>query len=372
MTGTTIKMLFLRNYQDTLSDVQIELTSMVFKSLGWLYMAGLLSVVAAEMVTAYGAHASWMWPVAGFVLLTAIALISLINAFNWQAAKKLTPGRAYEWQAALGGLTLFFAAGLASLTLGAFMAQDTTGALVSMLAVFACCAGLRRVNGLLPWIARVSSLVMFIVLGFAAAVSIPSYGWGAAALIAYIAFQQWEAEGTKFILQVSKLRSSRRIFAGVDDDHLTGLAPPSQFMTSLELACHRRINVSILLLDIDNFHPLLERFGASMGDRLLQLAAARLQKVCRGSDMIARLDTDEFAILAQEPAGQNAANSLVERIHATLATPICIDDRAFKITVSIGICSPSEGQPEAADSIRAARKALHAARAKGGSCLAFA
>jgi diguanylate cyclase (GGDEF)-like protein len=372
MTGIAIKTMFDKNYPHKLGDVQIELTLMVFKNLKLSMMIGLMAIVLGEMLGAYKTGCYYEWALSAVLLLSLSAMVTLVNAFNRQASKKLSPGTAYAWQAGIGVTAIIFASAMAAANLRYFMLHNICGEFLSTVGVFATCIFIAGVAGLLPWVARVSSLIMFIVLGFAIADTLPPYGWEAAVFIAYVVYLQWEAEGTKFNLLLSTLRTGPRMPLVRDEDELTGLASPQQFMTSLQVACQRRGRFSVLLLDLDNFKPVLDQFGAPVADKLLQLVAARLQKLCRGSDLIARLDGDEFAILAHEPASQSASASLAERINTTLNAPFGIDNRSIQVSASIGIWIGEEGENSPDDVLRLAKDALDKAKAKDGNRLQFA
>jgi diguanylate cyclase (GGDEF)-like protein len=372
MTGIAIKTMFEKNYTQKLGDVQIELTLMVFKNLKLSMMIGLMAIVLGEMLGAYKTGCYYEWTLSAVLLLTLGTMITLVNAFNRQASKKLSPGTAYAWQAGIGVTAIIFSSAMAAANLRYFMLHNICGAFLSTVAVFATCIFIGGIAGLLPWVTRVSSLILFIVLGFAIADTLPPYGWEAAVFIAYVAYLQWEMEGTKFNLLLSTLRTGQRLPSTQEEDELTGLASQQQFMTSLQVACQRRGRFSILLLDLDNYKAVLDQFGAPVGDKLLQLVAARLQKLCRGSDIIARLNDDEFAILAHEPASQSASASLAERINTTLTAPFGIDNRSIQVSASIGIWIGDEGEKQPEDALRLAGDALDKAKAKDGNRLQFA
>lgn len=83
---------------------------------------------------------------------------------------------------------------------------------------------------------------------------------------------------------------------------------------------------AILFMDLDNFKPLNDEYGHTIGDLLLQEVAQRIKSCVRGSDTIARFGGDEFIVLLRdldqeyENANQQAL-LIAQKIHTSLADP---------------------------------------------------
>ena len=87
-------------------------------------------------------------------------------------------------------------------------------------------------------------------------------------------------------------------------DALTGLAN-RRLLTSVaehELARHRRADerVTVVMLDLDGFKLLNDRYGHAAGDEMLRNVAAGLVRALRGQDTVARLGGDEFCVIAPQ------------------------------------------------------------------------
>jgi diguanylate cyclase (GGDEF)-like protein len=100
-------------------------------------------------------------------------------------------------------------------------------------------------------------------------------------------------------------------------DPLTGLGNPRllrQRMT-YELARHRRFRrrLTVLVLDLDGFKQLNDRFGHVAGDEMLREVARQLERAVREQDTVVRQGGDEFCILAPE-TGFREAERLAERL----------------------------------------------------------
>jgi diguanylate cyclase (GGDEF)-like protein len=95
--------------------------------------------------------------------------------------------------------------------------------------------------------------------------------------------------------------------------------------------------VAVLLIDLDNFKSINDRFGHAFGDRVLQIFAATARNAVRGSDFVGRLGGEEFAVVLHGLARERAA-SVAERIrNAFAAEAERIEGRKVGATVSIGL-----------------------------------
>lgn len=116
-----------------------------------------------------------------------------------------------------------------------------------------------------------------------------------------------------------------------------------------------RAGVAVLLLDLDGFKQVNDRFGHATGDAMLSEVATRMQAVVGQSGVVARLGGDEFAVLL-DPAGD--PRHLARRLLATLA-----DDGVT--SASIGIAEYGPQHAGDADLLRDADIAMYAAKAAG-------
>jgi diguanylate cyclase (GGDEF)-like protein/PAS domain S-box-containing protein len=151
-------------------------------------------------------------------------------------------------------------------------------------------------------------------------------------------------------------------------DRLTGLANRALFRDRLEHALARRNRnqhpVAVLLLDLDDFKVVNDSLGHAAGDRLLVLVAERLHGRLRAADTTARLGGDEFAVLLDDPAAEDEATRVAERLIDALAAPYQLDGRELFVRASIGVALASRtGQP-ADELLRDADMAMYAAKAQ--------
>ena len=153
-------------------------------------------------------------------------------------------------------------------------------------------------------------------------------------------------------------------------DPLTGLPNRTLVLDRAEqmLARSRRLQVPVtaLLMGIDGFKQLNDRFGRGTADEVLQRVGARLNTVLRASDTVGRLGGDEFVMLV-DTVGLDVAPELVaERILEVLRQPIEFAEGtrpAVSMTASIGIAT---GLPASAENLlQDAHLALAKAKAQG-------
>ena len=163
----------------------------------------------------------------------------------------------------------------------------------------------------------------------------------------------------------------QRLIASATTDELTGVANRSDFDMKLtqEWAFKDRYAtaLSLLVVDVDHLKELNETWGHVAGDKILREVARRLASRLKRTDLLARADGDEFAVII--PQYRNEALVLAEQLRERVAeAPFLIDgpDRpaSVPVTVSIGVAASSE-----VDSSRgllvAAEEAMYGAKSKG-------
>jgi diguanylate cyclase (GGDEF)-like protein len=132
-----------------------------------------------------------------------------------------------------------------------------------------------------------------------------------------------------------------------------------------EIARYRRFNhpVSLVLLDLDGFKGINDRFGHGAGDETLRAVAELLLKHSRGINIICRYGGDEFAILLVETP-KDGAQIYADRIRHVFAQHDF--PHGSLLSASLGIASlPEDVEATADDLIRAADEALYASKRAG-------
>ena len=124
-------------------------------------------------------------------------------------------------------------------------------------------------------------------------------------------------------------------------DLLTGLPNRTFLGDRLEQAIlageREKKTRALLLLDMDRFKQVNDRFGHQCGDRLLQEVALRLRGALRRADTVARWGGDEFAIVPSGATDVPRAILIAEKLLETLEAPFAVAGQQIEIGASIGI-----------------------------------
>jgi len=148
-------------------------------------------------------------------------------------------------------------------------------------------------------------------------------------------------------------------------DPLTGLANRTSLGESFERWNADKRSFCFVLIDLDDFKPINDRFGHQFGDHVLLAIADRIRACIGKGDVAARLGGDEFALLIQAPQAETEfmARRLIERISEAIGYA----DSLVTTGASIGITPVSNGAPDFETAYRMADIALYDAKAAGGS-----
>ena len=153
-------------------------------------------------------------------------------------------------------------------------------------------------------------------------------------------------------------------------DALTGLPNRSLFLDRLEMTVARLGReptlAAVLVVDLDRFKEVAERFGDDAVDRLLVAVAGRLRSILRPSDTVSRFGSDEFAVLCPDLAHERDAVRLAERMTAGLATPFAVGGQEIVVSASIGIALTGSRTRRAESLLSDADTALQRAKHRGG------
>ncbi|BAL95277.1 diguanylate cyclase [Rubrivivax gelatinosus IL144] len=153
-------------------------------------------------------------------------------------------------------------------------------------------------------------------------------------------------------------------------DALTGLANRRAFeqRAADEEARARRTGrgIGLLMLDVDLFKSVNDRFGHSVGDRVLQEISRLLEASIRETDLAARLGGEEFAVLLPELAGPAEAALVAEKIR--LAVQGHGFAEAGHVTLSIGVAWADGHATPVVVALQRADEALYAAKRRGRNC----
>ncbi len=170
-------------------------------------------------------------------------------------------------------------------------------------------------------------------------------------------------------------RAEARLAFMAQHDGLTGLPNRNLLRQTMdEMLLHSRRSpekVAVLMLGLDNFKAVNDTLGHAVGDKLLRGVAKRLRSTLREEDALARLNSDEFAIVQSGLTRPEDAAGLAKRLLEAIADPYLLDGHSVVIGASIGIAmAPGDGD-ESEKLLKSAGMALSRAKLDARGTFAF-
>ncbi|WP_199796406.1 bifunctional diguanylate cyclase/phosphodiesterase [Ectopseudomonas mendocina] len=131
-----------------------------------------------------------------------------------------------------------------------------------------------------------------------------------------------------------------------EQDPLTGIANRQGFQTLLAVRLGECNGRGLVLghLDLDNFRHANDALGYQGGDRLIMQVVARLKGLLQPCDQLARLGSDEFALLLDVRRDPQRVERLAERITEVLAEPYWVDGESLLVGCSLGLAHARAGE----------------------------
>ncbi|MFQ5949137.1 MAG: sensor domain-containing diguanylate cyclase [Nitrospiria bacterium] len=176
--------------------------------------------------------------------------------------------------------------------------------------------------------------------------------------------------GTQAVIAIKKQQAFERIKSISVRDPLTGIYNRRYLNEIIHTEMNRTFRLhrplSVLLIDIDHFKGINDRFGHLVGDHVLHDLARLFESVIRPYDTIARFGGDEFLILMTETDEEDAL-AAAERLREIAASSRLLpESAALTCSIGIGILKSNEKSlPTQEDLISRADKALYREKAAG-------
>lgn len=157
-------------------------------------------------------------------------------------------------------------------------------------------------------------------------------------------------------------------------DPLTGLPNRRAFDDELirRVAEWRRKNTifCLVMLDIDHFKKLNDRYGHPAGDYVLRHVAEVLRTVLREMDMVGRVGGEEFAVILPSTNSPDAKWA-TERIRSAVASEVfSVEQVELRLTISLGLAMVDSGD-DSVSLMKRADEALYTAKRAGRNCEYF-
>jgi len=175
---------------------------------------------------------------------------------------------------------------------------------------------------------------------------------------------------TAFILlAMSKERTELRHKTAAMTDPLTGLLNRRAFLQDAEVLLQQQIArdrpIAVLLIDLDHFKSINDRFGHAVGDKVLQIFARTTRAGLRQTDLLGRLGGEEFTVVLADASIDNAYLVADRLRNAFAAAAAVVDDQVLHATASIGVSVIVDPAQDLARLITLADQALYLAKARG-------
>lgn len=363
---------------------------MVAVSLGNVSFALLMAAYTRGPTSTPGLHL-WMWARMAFgatQLLAfmrpqdGMAVLALVESAGWIAGLTLETA-AYmtffgypqlrRYLAPIAGLTLLLAcvAPMAGFTYSHLLAVVS-----AVMGVGAFLTGTILMHPRLPGASALRRLIgvndvvsggVLALWGFVVLAGIVAPRW--LELLAFIAgYMLLIVNGFGFLL-MSKERDDAHMVRLATTDDLTGLLNRRAFCAQADaarmLAQRQQQPIALLMLDIDHFKQINDRFGHATGDQALLKFSGTCGAALREYDILGRMGGEEF-VLALPDTGLAAARGVAERLRqAVMETQLLTCGNRYTMTVSIGVVviAPDEDLPSAlARADHALYQAKHAGR----------
>jgi diguanylate cyclase (GGDEF)-like protein len=174
-----------------------------------------------------------------------------------------------------------------------------------------------------------------------------------------------DAELARLRALVALLESERAaLWWAINHDDLTGLANRRLLNTVGPSMLRKATRYAVLVLDLNGFKPVNDRYGHAVGDDVLRTVGRRLSG-CLVNDLAVRLSGDEFAAILTESSLVGARHdwlTLVSAISQAVAEPMNIDGNKLAVSASIGVTTGSGEPAPMTELVRRADLAMYRAK----------
>ncbi|NND59625.1 MAG: GGDEF domain-containing protein [Gammaproteobacteria bacterium] len=168
----------------------------------------------------------------------------------------------------------------------------------------------------------------------------------------------------------------KRLESLLERDPLTGLYNRSYLLDHLQLQISRwrrdKIPLSLIMLDVDHFKAVNDRYGHPAGDRVLTAIADICCSIVRSSDVVCRFGGEEFAIILPQATQENA-HEIAERIRVGIENSrFSLGHDSVQVTVSQGIAEMNRRLADSTAFLSAADTALYDSKRGGRNAVHIA
>jgi diguanylate cyclase (GGDEF)-like protein len=166
---------------------------------------------------------------------------------------------------------------------------------------------------------------------------------------------------------LSFLKLERSLTIKSQRDGLTKLANRTFFFSQVERHWlqYPQVKVVLMMIDIDHFKEINDKFGHHVGDIALKAVADIMSKGLRSHDLIGRIGGEEFAVILYNielDVAQQIANRLCNQVMKQMAV---IDGHNINLTISIGMVQVLPAHNQIHGAFKVADEALYHSKHSG-------
>ncbi len=144
------------------------------------------------------------------------------------------------------------------------------------------------------------------------------------------------------MLSVASARHDQLLYEA-NHDPLTKLANRRLLVSELDDRAASEAPTSVLLIDLDDFKPINDEYGHTIGDELLCRVAERLRSATRADDVVARLGGDEFAVLRHAGVPMAEWRAFADHLTQQMNEPYLTSVGVITISASVGAATSEPG-----------------------------
>ncbi|MBN1334320.1 MAG: EAL domain-containing protein [Deltaproteobacteria bacterium] len=152
-------------------------------------------------------------------------------------------------------------------------------------------------------------------------------------------------------------------------DHLTQLPNRLLLHDRFSQARARAVRagqmLALVMIDLDRFKEINDTQGHPAGDRMLQEVSRRVRACVRETDTVVRMGGDEFVLLLENVASQDAYLPVVQRLLAAMRQPFDVESSPVHVSASIGVSLFPQDGDDLEELLKNADLALYAAKEGG-------
>ncbi|WP_147463592.1 putative bifunctional diguanylate cyclase/phosphodiesterase [Cellulomonas triticagri] len=148
-------------------------------------------------------------------------------------------------------------------------------------------------------------------------------------------------------------------------DPLTGVPNRRAMLEVVDRFAAARTGAALLVIDLDRFKDVNDRYGHAAGDVVIRTMSARLRSRLDGGGVLARFGGDEFAVVLDHHDVEQAT-TVAHALRAAVREPVDITGRVVRLDASIGVASTAFGDHRDGELLRWADTAMYAAKRDGG------